>query len=68
MKVHTKNYKRTEKSVIKSFMKRIKTSPIDISPQLFHSKLETLLITKSYPDSSSSPYLPPRLNSKHHPT
>ena len=38
-----------------------------ISLQLFHSKLKTLLFNKSYPDSSSSPYLPPRLNSKHHP-
>jgi len=38
-----------------------------ISPQLFHSKLQTLLFSKSYPDASSSPYLPPRLNSKHHP-
>src|SRR6218665_2353879 len=27
----------------------------------------TLLLSKSYPDPSSSPYLPPRLNSKHHP-
>src|SRR6218665_4092039 len=44
-----------------------KTSPLVISPQLFHSKLKTLLFNKSHPDSSSSPYLPPRLNSKHHP-
>src|SRR6218665_3409333 len=43
------------------------TSPLAISPQLFHSKLKTLLFSKSYPDSSSSPYLPPCLNSKHHP-
>src|SRR6218665_3621537 len=43
------------------------TSPLAISPQLFHSKLKTLLFSKSYPDPSSSPYLPPRLNSKHHP-
>src|SRR6218665_3034106 len=43
------------------------TSPLAISPQLFHSKLKTLLFSESYPDSSSSPYLPPRLNSKHHP-
>src|SRR6218665_2139860 len=43
-------------------------SPLAISPQLFHSKLQTLLISKSYPDSSSSPCLPPRLNSKQHPT
>src|SRR6218665_2709539 len=43
------------------------TSPLAISPQLFPSKLKTLLLSKSYPDSSSSPYLPPRLNSKHHP-
>src|SRR6218665_2081557 len=34
------------------------TSPLAISPQLFHSKLKTLLFNKSYPDSSSSPYLP----------
>jgi len=33
---------------------------------LFHSKLKTLLFRKSYPDSSSSAYLPPRLSSKHH--
>src|SRR6218665_3193740 len=43
------------------------TSPLAISPQLFHSKLKTLLFSKTYPDSSSSPYLPPRLNSKLHP-
>src|SRR6218665_875558 len=43
------------------------TSPLKISPQLFQSKLKTLLFSKSYPDSSSSSYLPPRLNSKHHP-
>src|SRR6218665_495237 len=43
------------------------TSPLAISPQIFHSKLKTLLFSESYPDSSSSPYLPPRLNSKHHP-
>ena len=43
------------------------TSPLAISPQLFRSKLKTLLFSKSYSDSSSSPYLPPRLNSKHHP-
>src|SRR6218665_1013076 len=36
-----------------------KTSPLAISPQLFHSKLKTLLFNKSYPDLSSSPYLPP---------
>src|SRR6218665_198204 len=41
--------------------------PLKISPQLFHSKLKTLLFSKSYPDSSSFPCLPPRLNSKHHP-
>src|SRR6218665_36419 len=40
-----------------------RTSPLAISPQLFHFKLKTLLFSKSYPDSSSSPYLPPRLNS-----
>ena len=34
---------------------------------LFHFKLKTLLFNKSYPYSSSSPYLPPHLNSKHHP-
>src|SRR6218665_1441009 len=44
------------------------TSPLAISSQLFHSKLKTLLFAKSYPDSSSSSYLPPRLNSKHHPS
>src|SRR6218665_368344 len=42
------------------------TSLLKISPRLFHSKLETLLFSKSYPDLSSSSYLPPRLNSKHH--
>ena len=47
--------------------KLTKTSPLAISPQLFHSKLKTLLFNKSCPDPSSSPYLPPRLNSKHHP-
>src|SRR6218665_1709422 len=46
-----------------------RTSPLAISPQLFHSKLKTLLFSKSYPDSSTSTCLeiPPRLNSKHHP-
>src|SRR6218665_3063678 len=44
-----------------------KSPSLAISPQLSHSKLKTLLFNKSYPDSSSSPYLPPRLNSKHHP-
>src|SRR6218665_854272 len=42
------------------------TSHHTISPHLFHSKLKTLLFNKSYPDSSSPPYLPPCLNSKHH--
>jgi len=31
------------------------TSPLAISPQLFHSKLKTLLFNKSYPKSSPSP-------------
>src|SRR6218665_3353987 len=44
----------------------LKPLPLAISPQLFHSKLKTLLFSKSYPDLSSSSYLPPRLNSKHH--
>src|SRR6218665_147224 len=44
-----------------------KTTPLAISPQLFLSKLKTLLFNNSYHDSSSSLYLPPRLNSKHHP-
>src|SRR6218665_3854478 len=44
-----------------------KTSPLATSPQLFHSKLKTLLFNKSYPDLSSSLCLPPRLNSIHHP-
>ena len=43
------------------------TSPLVISLQLFHSKLKTLFFSKSYSDSSSSPCLPPRLNSKRHP-
>ena len=46
---------------------RPRTSLLAISPQLFHFKLKTLLFSKSYPDSSASPYLPSRLNSKHHP-
>src|SRR6218665_135262 len=46
---------------------RTHTFLLAISPQLFHSKLKTLLFSKSYLDSSASPYLPPRLNSKHHP-
>src|SRR6218665_890868 len=36
-------------------------------PQLFHSKLKTLLFSNAYSDSSSSPDLPHPLNSKHHP-
>src|SRR6218665_1680367 len=47
--------------------KLTKTSPLAISPQLFHSKLKTLLFNKSYPDLTSSPYFPSCLNSKHHP-
>ena len=44
--------------VIYVYMKWLtKTSPVAISPQLFHSKLKTLLFNKSYPDSSSSSYL-----------
>src|SRR6218665_1347196 len=43
------------------------TSPLAISPQLFHSKLKTQLFCKFYPDLSSSSYLLPRLNSKYHP-
>src|SRR6218665_3806975 len=39
------------------------TSLLKISPRLFHSKIKTLLFSKSYPDLSSSSYLPPRLNS-----
>src|SRR6218665_3869582 len=35
------------------------TSPLAISLQLFHSKLKTLLLSKTYPDLSSSSYLPP---------
>src|SRR6185503_12387322 len=31
-----------------------KTSPLAIYPQVFHSKLKTLLFHKSYPDSISS--------------
>src|SRR6218665_1360279 len=44
-----------------------KTIPLAISPQLFHSKLKTPLFKKSYPNSSSSPYLSPCLNSKDYP-
>jgi len=44
-----------------------KTSPLAISPQLFHSKLKARLFNKCYIDSSSSPCLPSCLNSKHHP-
>ena len=43
------------------------TLALAICPQLFHYKLKTLFYSKSYPDSSSSSYLPPLLNSKHHP-
>jgi Reverse transcriptase (RNA-dependent DNA polymerase) len=44
-----------------------RTSPLAVSSQVFHSKLKTLLFHQSYPDSSSSPHLPHRLNCKHHP-
>ena len=43
--------------------------PLAISPQLFHSKLKTLLFSKSYPDSSSSSYSFPPIstpNTIHH--
>src|SRR6218665_1136178 len=40
------------------FYELTKTSPLVISPQLFHYKLKTLVFSKSYPDSSSSS-LPP---------
>src|SRR6218665_3057288 len=48
--------------------KLTKTSPLVISLQLFHSKLKTLLFSKSCPNSSSSPYLLPILtpNTIHH--
>src|SRR6218665_1957073 len=46
--------------------KLTKTSPLAIFPQFFHSKLKTLLGLNHYPDSSSSPYLPPHLNSRLH--
>src|SRR6218665_3247199 len=36
-----------------------KTPLLPIPPQHFHSKFKTLLFKKSYPDSSSFPYLPP---------
>src|SRR6218665_3621625 len=42
------------------------TSPLKISPRLFHSKLKTLFFGKLYSELSSSSYLPPRLNFKHH--
>src|SRR6218665_1896368 len=35
------------------------TSPLAISPQLFHSKLKPLLLSNSYPDLSSSSIVPP---------
>src|SRR6218665_3390331 len=41
--------------------------PLKTSLRLFHSKLKTLLFSKSYPDLSSSPSPPPCLSSKHHP-
>jgi hypothetical protein len=44
-----------------------KTSPLAISPEVFHSKLKMLLFRKSYPDFSSTPNISPRFNSKHHP-
>src|ERR1043165_3207599 len=44
-----------------------KTPPLATSPQVFHSKLKTLLFDKSYPESNTSPCLPRRLNAKHHP-
>ena len=41
------------------------TSSLASSPQLFHSKPKTLLLNKSYPDSSSSSYLPPSITIHH---
>src|SRR6218665_3881479 len=40
---------------------------LPFSPQIFRSRLKALLFSKPFPDSSSSPYLPPLLNSKGHP-
>src|SRR6218665_2850490 len=54
-------------AISKTCYELTQTSPLAISPQLFHSILKTLLLSKCYPDSSSFPYLRPRLNSKHHP-
>ena len=50
------------------FYELIKIAPLPVSPQLFHSKLKTLLFNKSYPDSSSSPtFLPVSIpNTIHH--
>ena len=55
----------TTRILCRSFMSKRHSN--SISPQLFHSQLKTLLFSKSYPDLSSSSYLPPCLNSKHHP-
>jgi len=46
------------------YYKLTKTSRLAISPQPFHSKLKTLNSNKS--TLKFHPYLPPRLNSKHH--
>jgi len=50
-----------------SSYERTQISPLAISPQIFHSKLKTLLRSKSYPDSYSSPYLSQVKKFIHHP-
>src|SRR6218665_2493454 len=48
-------------------LERTEKLPEQISKLVSIQYIHRHFVNKSYPDSSSSPYLPPRLNSKHHP-
>jgi len=62
----------TNAAILYKYMTRPTNSPKphllpSLHSSLIHYKLKTLFFSKSCLDSSSSPCLPPCLNSKHHP-